>query len=119
LIIQLLQERPASSSTRRHTSPLPNCIIESLKAVKFIDNKHFNITSSVAAIQLVAGRESVIAHILWTILKKVYNLSFAIGDAKNGCHGDMMVVAKDTLKALFKSVGKEEWKTMSTKFKAI
>ncbi|GJU01791.1 hypothetical protein Tco_1112129 [Tanacetum coccineum] len=40
----------------------------------------------------------------------MYTLTFAIGDAKNGCHGDMMVeafAAKETLKAPFKSEGKD------------
>lgn len=104
------------------TSPLPGWIIESLKAVKFIDAKHFNVPSGVAAIELVAGRESAVAQILRTIPNKLYNLSFAIGDAKNGCHGDMMVEAfagKETLKAAFKSVGKGKWKTVSMKFTAI
>lgn len=104
------------------TSPLPGWIIESLKAVKFIDNKHFNVPSGVAAIELVAGRESAIAQILRTIPNKLYSLSFAIGDAKNGCHGDMMVeafAAKDTLKAPFKSEGKGKSKVVSMKFKAL
>ncbi|XP_076941039.1 protein TEEBE-like [Bidens hawaiensis] len=104
------------------TSPLPGWIIESLKAVKFIDNKHFNVPSGVAAIELVAGRESAVAQILRTVVNKLYTLSFSIGDAKNGCHGDMMVeafAAKETLKAPFKSEGKGKWKTVSMKFKAV
>ncbi|GJZ13253.1 galactose-binding domain-like protein [Tanacetum coccineum] len=69
------------------TSPLPGWIIESQKAVKLIESKHFNVPN----------------------------------DAKNACHGDMMVEAyagKDTLKAPFKSEGKGKWKMVSMKFKA-
>ncbi|KAG9133871.1 hypothetical protein Leryth_017932 [Lithospermum erythrorhizon] len=87
------------------TSPLPGWIIESLKAVKFIDAKHFNVPSGSFAIELVAGRESAIAQVIRTIPNKMYKLSFIVGDAENGCHGDMMVeafAAKDTLKVPFK-----------------
>nr|AFK43850.1 unknown [Lotus japonicus] len=53
---------------------------------------------------------------------KVYNITFSVGDAKNGCHGSMMVeafAAKDTFKVPFKSVGKGKFVTVSFKFKAI
>ncbi|KAG6789495.1 hypothetical protein POTOM_005595 [Populus tomentosa] len=104
------------------TSPLPGWMIESLKAVKFIDKKHFNVPFGLAAVELVAGRESAIAQILRTIPDKVYGLTFTIGDARNGCHGSMMVeafAAKDTFKVPFESKGKGEFKTVSFKFKAV
>ncbi|KAL4282148.1 hypothetical protein GQ457_03G025100 [Hibiscus cannabinus] len=46
------------------TSPLSGWIIESLKVVKFIDSKYFNVPIGYATVELVAGRESVIAQIL-------------------------------------------------------
>lgn len=104
------------------TSPLPGWIIESLKAAKFIDKKHFNVPFGLAAVELLAGRESAIAQVLRTVPNKLYNLTFSIGDGKNGCHGDMMIeafAAKDSFKAPFKSRGKGEFKTVSFKFKAI
>ncbi|KAL5827357.1 hypothetical protein ACOSQ3_019199 [Xanthoceras sorbifolium] len=103
------------------TSPLPGWMIESLKAVKFIDAKHFNVPSGRAAVELVAGRESAIAQTLRTTPKTTYTLTFTVGDAKNGCHGSMMVeafAAKETLKVPFESKGKGEFKTASFKFKA-
>ena len=103
-------------------SSLPGWIIESLKAVKFIDSKHFNVPFGKGAVELVAGRESAIAQILRTVPNKVYNMEFTIGDAKNGCHGSMMVeafAAKDTFQVRFKSEGKGRFKTASFKFKAI
>ncbi|KAL2329331.1 hypothetical protein Fmac_022758 [Flemingia macrophylla] len=102
-------------------SPLPGWMIESLKAVKFIDSKHFNVPFGQGAIELIAGRESVISQILRTVPNKVYNMKFTIGDARNGCHGSMMIeafAAKDTLKVPFKAVGKGHFKTVSFKFKA-
>ncbi|KAL3580125.1 hypothetical protein D5086_017960 [Populus alba] len=68
------------------------------------------------------GRESAIAQILRTAPNKVYSLAFTIGDARNGCHGSMMVeafAAGDTFKVPFESKGKGESKTVSFKFKAI
>lgn len=97
-------------------------MIESLKAVKFIDSKHFNVPFGLAAVELVAGRESAIAQVLRTVPNKFYSLTFTIGDAKNGCHGSMMVeafAAKDTLKVPFESQGKGKFKTANFKFKAI
>ncbi|XP_022896606.1 uncharacterized protein LOC111410484 [Olea europaea var. sylvestris] len=103
------------------TSPLPAWIIESLKAVKFIDSKHFSIPFGHAAVELVAGRESAIAQIIRTVPNKVYNISFTVGDAKNGCHGSMMIeafAAKVTMKAPFKSEGKGKFQTFRFQFKA-
>ncbi|KAJ6895102.1 hypothetical protein NC651_021555 [Populus alba x Populus x berolinensis] len=108
--------------TRDLTSPLPGWMIESLKAVKFIDKRHFNVPFGLAAVELVAGRESAIAQILRTTPNKVYSLAFTIGDARNGCHGSMMVeavAAGDMFKVPFESKGKGESKTVSFKFKAI
>ncbi|XP_065856482.1 protein TEEBE-like [Euphorbia lathyris] len=103
-------------------SPLPGWIVESLKPIKYIDSKHFFVPSGKAAIELVAGRESALAQIIRTIPNKFYNLKFTIGDAKNGCHGSMMVeafAAKDTLKVKFESQGKGGFKTAILRFKAI
>ncbi|RDX60757.1 hypothetical protein CR513_61077 [Mucuna pruriens] len=103
-------------------SPLPGWIIESLKAVKFIDSKHFNVPFGLGAVELVAGRESALAQIIRTVTNKVYNITFSVGDAKNGCHGSMMVeafAAKDTFKVPFKSEGKGKFRTVSFRFKAI
>ncbi|CAN8269996.1 unnamed protein product [Cochlearia groenlandica] len=104
------------------TSPLPGWIIESLKAVKFIDSKHFNVPFGKAAIELVAGKESAIAQVIRTLPGQMYSLSFVVGDAKNDCHGSMMVeafAARDTLKVPHSSVGRGHFKTASFKFKAV
>ncbi|MED6185750.1 hypothetical protein PIB30_060120 [Stylosanthes scabra] len=105
-----------------YMSPLPGWIIESLKAIKFIDSKHFNVPYGNGAVELVAGRESAIAQILRTVPNKVYKMVFTVGDARNGCHGSMMVeafAAKEKLQVQFNSEGKGKSKTASFKFKAI
>lgn len=104
------------------TSPLPGWIVESLKAVKFIDAKNFNVPFGKAAVELLAGRESAIAQVIRTIPNKAYNLTFSVGDAKNGCHGSMMVeafAAKATMKAPYKSQGQGKFKTYSFQFTAV
>ncbi|KAL5218493.1 hypothetical protein ABZP36_019177 [Zizania latifolia] len=58
------------------TSPLPGWIIESLKAVRFIDAAHFSVPARQYAVELVAGRESAIAQVIRTVANRAYNLSF-------------------------------------------
>ena len=103
-------------------SPLPGWIIESLKPVKYIDRKHFFVPKGFAAIELVAGRESAIAQVIRTIPDKFYSLTFTIGDAKNACHGSMMVeafAAKQTLKVPYVSQGNGGSKAAALRFQAI
>ncbi|CAN8286946.1 unnamed protein product [Cochlearia groenlandica] len=103
-------------------SPLPGWIIESLKPVKYIDNRHFKVPSGLAAVELVAGRESAIAQIIRTIAGKAYTLAFTVGDAHNGCHGSMMVEAfagKEAFKLPFVSEGQGEFKTARFGFVAV
>lgn len=103
------------------TSPLPGWIIESLKAIKFISAKHFNVPFGSYAVELVAGRESAIAQVIRTVPGKSYLLSFTIGDARNGCHGTMAVEAfagKSTVKVSHNSVGKGGVTNGTLKFKA-
>ncbi|XP_031474950.2 uncharacterized protein LOC116247119 isoform X1 [Nymphaea colorata] len=104
------------------TSPLPGWIVESLKAVKYIDARHFAVPSGLAAVELVAGRESAIAQVIRTVPNKMYILAFKVGDAKNSCHGSMLVEAfagKQTLKVPFESKGLGGFKAASLKFTAV
>ncbi|CAL9096906.1 unnamed protein product, partial [Musa acuminata var. zebrina] len=104
------------------TSPLPGWIIESLKAVRFIDAEHHAVPFGQFAVELVAGRESAIAQVIRTISNRVYELSFVVGDAKNGCHGSMMVEAfagNGTVKARFHSQGKGGHQAASLRFMAL
>ncbi|KAF0910927.1 hypothetical protein E2562_005324 [Oryza meyeriana var. granulata] len=103
------------------TSPLPGWIIESLKAVRFIDAAHFSVPAGQYAVELVAGRESAIAQVIRTVANRAYNLSFVVGDAKNGCHGSMLVEAfagNVTQKVPFESTGKGGFKPASFRFVA-
>ncbi|KMT15023.1 hypothetical protein BVRB_3g061490 isoform A [Beta vulgaris subsp. vulgaris] len=103
-------------------SPIPGWIIESLKPVKYIDSKHYDVPKGSSAVELVGGRESAIAQIIYTKVNQFYLLTFKVGDAKNGCHGSMVVeafAAKETVKVHFNSEAKGGFTTASLKFQAI
>ncbi|XP_044471700.1 uncharacterized protein LOC123200547 [Mangifera indica] len=103
-------------------SPLPGWMIESLKAVKYIDAEHFSVPHGRRAVELVAGKESAIAQIVRTIPGKTYSLSFSVGDASNSCQGSMVVEAfagRDTIKVPYESKGKGGFKRAVLKFVAV
>ncbi|KAJ6373095.1 hypothetical protein OIU76_027434 [Salix suchowensis] len=103
-------------------SPLPGWMVESLKAVKYIDVEHFSVPQGRRAVELVAGKESAIAQVARTVIGKTYALSFAVGDASNSCEGSMVVEAfagKDTLKVPYESKGKGGFKRAELKFAAV
>ncbi|XP_030457618.1 protein DUF642 L-GALACTONO-1,4-LACTONE-RESPONSIVE GENE 2-like [Syzygium oleosum] len=90
-------------------SPLPGWIIESLKAVKYVDSDHFAVPEGKHAVELLAGKESAIAQVVSTQPGKVYVLTFAVGDAKNSCEGSMAVEAyagKASVTVPYTSMGK-------------
>ncbi|KAH0895678.1 hypothetical protein HID58_045246 [Brassica napus] len=103
-------------------SPLPAWMVESLKAVKYVDVEHFSVPQGRRAVELVAGKESAIAQVARTIIGKTYVLSFAVGDANNACEGSMIVEAfagRDTLKVPYQSKGKGGFKRATLRFVAV
>jgi hypothetical protein len=97
--------------------PLPGWIVESLKAVKYIDSEHFTVPEGKRAIELVAGKESALAQEVFTTIGKVYVLTFAVGDANNACEGSMTVEAfagRDTVQVPYQSKGKGGFRFLST-----
>lgn len=103
-------------------SPLPGWIIESLKAVKYIDSDHFTVPEGKRAVELVAGRESALAQVVRTIPGKLYVLEFSVGDANNACEGSMLIEAfagKITIQVPYTSRGKGGFKKARLRFTAI
>lgn len=103
-------------------SPLPGWMIESLKAVKYIDSDHFAVPEGKRGVELVAGKESALSQVVFTIPNRVYVLSFSVGDANNSCEGSMVVEAfagLDTVKVPYESKGKGGFKRAKLRFKAI
>ncbi|KAL8056208.1 hypothetical protein ABFX02_04G104600 [Erythranthe guttata] len=102
-------------------SPLPGWMIESLKAVKYIDSDNFRVPEGKRAVELVGGRESVVAQVVRTEPEKVYDLVFSVGDSNNKCEGSMMVVAYagvDILQVPYESKGHGGFKSARMRFKA-
>ncbi|GAV69170.1 DUF642 domain-containing protein [Cephalotus follicularis] len=102
-------------------SPLPGWIIESLKAVKYIDSQHFAVPEGKRAIELLAGKESAIAQIVKTIIGKTYVLTFAVGDANNACEGSMVVesfAGNYNVQVPYDSKGKGGFKRAQLQFNA-
>lgn len=103
-------------------SPLPGWMVESLKAVKYIDSDHFSVPQDKRAIELVAGKESAIAQIARTVPGRTYILSFAVGDANNACAGSLVVEAfagKNTIKVPYQSKGTGGFKRAALRFVAV
>lgn len=88
-------------------------MIESLKAVKYIDSAHFSVPQGRRAVELVAGKESAIGQIERTIPGETYDLTFSAGDASNMCEGSMIIEAfarRDMIKVPYESKGKGGFK---------
>ncbi|XP_042495752.1 uncharacterized protein LOC122074849 [Macadamia integrifolia] len=103
-------------------SPLPGWMVESLKAVKFIDAEHFAVPQGRRAVELVAGKESALTQVVRTIPGKVYALEFSVGDANNLCTGSLMVEAyagRAILKVAYESQGKGGSKHAILRFTAV
>lgn len=103
-------------------SPLPAWIIESLKAVRYINVPYYSVPSGKRAVELVAGKESAIAQVARTFPGRVYALTFAVGDASNSCEGSMVVEAfagRDTVKVPYESKGKGGFKRAVLRFTAV
>ena len=97
-------------------------MVESLKAIKYIDSPHFSIPSGKRAVELVAGKESALAQVVRTIPNRVYTLTFSIGDAANSCEGSMLVeayAAKGNVKVPYESKGSGGFKRGVLRFTAV
>ncbi|XP_074312616.1 BIIDXI-like protein At5g11420 [Silene latifolia] len=81
------------SNIKDNQSPLPAWMIESHKAVKYIDSLHFFVPEGQRAIELIGGKESSIAQTIRTKVGESYVLTFLVGDAKNECVGPLAVEA--------------------------
>ncbi|KAK4762446.1 hypothetical protein SAY86_008214 [Trapa natans] len=103
-------------------SPLPGWIVESLKAVKYVDSEHFSVPDGKRAVELVAGKESALAQVVYTKPGMLYVLTFAVGDARNSCEGPLAVEAyagKESVRVSYTSKGKGGFIRAKLPFRAI
>ncbi|EAY74932.1 hypothetical protein OsI_02826 [Oryza sativa Indica Group] len=103
-------------------SPLPAWMIMSSKAVKYVDAAHFAVPQGARAVELVGGKESALVQEVRTVPGWTYRLSFAVGDARDGCAGSMVAeayAARASIKVPYESKGTGGYKRAVLEFAAI
>ncbi|KAL3851480.1 hypothetical protein ACJIZ3_013362 [Penstemon smallii] len=75
------------------TSSLPGWIVESNRAVRYIDSYHFSIPGGKRAIELLSGKEGIISQMVETKPNKPYRLTFSLGNAGDTCKQPLAVMA--------------------------
>ncbi|XP_072965413.1 protein BIIDXI-like [Typha angustifolia] len=101
--------------------PIPGWMVESLKAVKYLDSTHFSVPQGSRAVELLAGKESAISQVVRTVPHRSYVLTFTVGDANNACMGSLMVeayAAKESIKVAYESKGTGGFKRAMLRFRA-
>ncbi|XWS18626.1 hypothetical protein CRYUN_Cryun32bG0061100 [Craigia yunnanensis] len=75
------------------TSPLPGWMVESNRAVRYIDSNHYAVPEGKRAIELVSGKEGIISQMVETAPDKLYSLTFSLGHARDKCKEPLAVMA--------------------------
>lgn len=75
------------------TSSLPGWIVESNRAVRYIDSNHFSVPGGKRAIELLSGKEGIISQMVTTTPNKPYTMSFSLGHAGDLCKQPLAVMA--------------------------
>ncbi|CAI8590845.1 unnamed protein product [Vicia faba] len=75
------------------TSSLPGWIVESNRAVRYIDSDHYAIPQGRRAIELLSGKEGIISQMVETKPEKPYTLTFSLGHADDKCKEPLAVMA--------------------------
>lgn len=75
------------------TTSVPGWIVESNRAVRYIDSYHFNVPQGKRGIELLSGKEGIISQMVDTTPQKQYSLTFTLGDAGDSCQSPLAVMA--------------------------
>ncbi|XP_039070077.1 uncharacterized protein LOC120216863 [Hibiscus syriacus] len=75
------------------TSPLPGWMVESNRAVRYIDSNHYAVPEGKRAVELVSGKEGIISQMVETKPDKLYCLTFSLGHARDKCKEPLAVMA--------------------------
>ncbi|XP_027087891.1 BIIDXI-like protein At5g11420 [Coffea arabica] len=75
------------------TSSLPGWIVESNRAVRYIDSYHFTVPEGKRAIELLSGKEGIISQMVQTKPNQRYRLTFSLGHAGDSCKQPLAVMA--------------------------
>ncbi|KAE8725830.1 putative Prefoldin subunit [Hibiscus syriacus] len=74
------------------TSPVPGWMVESTRAVRYIDSNHYAVPEGKRAVELVSGKEGIISQMVKTKPEKQYSLSFSLGHARDKCKEPLAVM---------------------------
>ncbi|RDX62946.1 hypothetical protein CR513_58673, partial [Mucuna pruriens] len=75
------------------TSSLPGWIVESNRAVRYIDSDHYTVPQGRRAVELLSGKEGIISQMVETTPDKLYSLTFSLGHADDKCKEPLAVMA--------------------------
>nr|XP_043619453.1 uncharacterized protein LOC122591278 [Erigeron canadensis] len=75
------------------TSSLPGWIVESNRAVRYINSYHFSVPGGKRALELLSGKEGIISQMVPTTPNKPYRMSFSLGHAGDSCKQPLAVMA--------------------------
>ncbi|KAL8045638.1 hypothetical protein ABFX02_08G127600 [Erythranthe guttata] len=75
------------------TSSLPGWIVESNRAVRYIDSYHYSVPGGKRAVELLSGKEGIISQMVQTKPDKTYSLTFSLGHASDSCKQPLAVMA--------------------------
>ncbi|KAK8933481.1 hypothetical protein KSP39_PZI015491 [Platanthera zijinensis] len=75
------------------TTSLPGWIIESNRAVRFIDSDHYSVPQGKRAVELLSGKEGIISQMVDTKPDNQYSLLFTMGSAGDSCQLPLAVMA--------------------------
>jgi hypothetical protein len=75
------------------TSALPGWMIESNRAVRYVDSDEYKVPQGKRAVELLSGKEGIISQMVETTPEKVYSLTFTLGSAGDSCQPPMAVMA--------------------------
>ncbi|KAJ1285452.1 hypothetical protein BS78_03G280600 [Paspalum vaginatum] len=75
------------------TSAIPGWMIESNRAVRYIDSDEYKVPQGKRAIELLSGKEGIISQMVETTPEKVYSLTFTLGTAGDSCQPPMAIMA--------------------------
>ncbi|KAE9591395.1 putative Galactose-binding domain-containing protein [Lupinus albus] len=74
------------------TSSLPGWIVESNRAIRFIDSDHYAVPQGKRAIELLSGKEGIISQMVETKADKLYSLTFSLGHSYDKCKEPLAVM---------------------------
>ncbi|KAF5752745.1 hypothetical protein HS088_TW01G00663 [Tripterygium wilfordii] len=75
------------------TTSLPGWIVESNRAVRYIDSYHYSVPQGKRAVELLSGKEGIISQMVETKPDEQYTMTFAVGHADDKCKQPLAVMA--------------------------